>query len=60
MYDFIDYFQRDGPSTLERDKFLEIVNTIFKDFNQLERDALVFQVNKNFYSKFIIFGAVFR
>uniref|UniRef100_A0A8D8LMI8 Acetylcholinesterase n=1 Tax=Cacopsylla melanoneura TaxID=428564 RepID=A0A8D8LMI8_9HEMI len=30
LYDFIDYFEKDGPSTLPREKFLILVNQIFK------------------------------
>lgn len=43
MYDFIDYFEKDGPSFLQRDKYHEIINTIFKNMSRLERDAIVFQ-----------------
>ncbi|XP_015603325.1 acetylcholinesterase [Cephus cinctus] len=43
LYDFIDYFEKDHASVLERDKFLNIVNTIFKNMSQLERDAITFQ-----------------
>lgn len=43
LYDFIDYFDKHDSSSLVRDKFLEILNTIFKDFTQLERDAIIFQ-----------------
>nr|BAI63723.1 ace-orthologous acetylcholinesterase [Nephotettix cincticeps]BAI63724.1 ace-orthologous acetylcholinesterase [Nephotettix cincticeps]BAI63725.1 ace-orthologous acetylcholinesterase [Nephotettix cincticeps]BAI63726.1 ace-orthologous acetylcholinesterase [Nephotettix cincticeps]BAI63731.1 ace-orthologous acetylcholinesterase [Nephotettix cincticeps] len=43
LYDFIDYFEKDGPSFLQRDKFLDIINTIFKNFTRLERDAIIFQ-----------------
>jgi len=44
LYDFIQYFKRDDTgSTLERDKFIEIVNTIFQSWSQLERDAIIFQ-----------------
>lgn len=44
LYDFLDYFEKDGPSFLQRDKFLEIVDTIFKDFSKIKREAIVFQV----------------
>ena len=30
---------------LEREKFLEIINTIFKNWSQLEREAIIFQVS---------------
>ncbi|XP_012251618.2 acetylcholinesterase [Athalia rosae] len=43
LYDFIDYFEKDGPSFLQRDKFLDIINTIFKNMSTLERDAITFQ-----------------
>lgn len=45
LYDFIEYFERDGPSYLQREKYLEIMNTIFRNMTALERDAIVFQVN---------------
>lgn len=43
LYDFIDYFEKDRPSFLQRDKFLDITNTIFKNMSTLERDAITFQ-----------------
>ncbi|XP_077288584.1 acetylcholinesterase-like isoform X2 [Arctopsyche grandis] len=43
LYDFIDYFEKDGPSSLQRDKFLDIVDTIFKNMSRIRRDAIVFQ-----------------
>ncbi|NP_001303635.1 acetylcholinesterase-like precursor [Cimex lectularius] len=43
LYDFIDYFEKDGPIFLQRDKYLDIVNTIFKNMITLERDAIIFQ-----------------
>nr|WLK66395.1 acetylcholinesterase [Eocanthecona furcellata] len=43
LYDFIDYFEKDGASPLQRDKFVEIVNTIFKNRSHLEREAIIFQ-----------------
>lgn len=46
LYDFIDYFEKDGPSSLQRDKFLDIVDTIFKNMSRIRKDAIVFQVNK--------------
>jgi acetylcholinesterase len=45
LYDFLDYFEKDGPSFLQREKFLEIVDTIFKDFSKIKREAIVFQVS---------------
>jgi hypothetical protein len=45
LYDFIQYFKKDDPSVLEREKFLEIINTIFKTWSQLEREAIIFQVD---------------
>lgn len=44
LYDFIDYFEKDGASPLQRDKFVDIVNTIFKNRSHLEREAIIFQV----------------
>lgn len=55
MYDFIQYFKKDDPSFLERDKFLEIINTIFKTWSQLERDAIIFQVETR-----LLFSPCFR
>lgn len=46
LYDFLDYFEKDGPSFLQREKFLEIVDTIFKDFSKIKREAIVFQVSE--------------
>ncbi|XP_046404740.1 acetylcholinesterase-like isoform X2 [Ischnura elegans] len=43
LYDFIEHFQKDGPSFLQRDKFLDIINKIFKERTQLEKDAIIFQ-----------------
>ncbi|XP_031333884.1 acetylcholinesterase-like [Photinus pyralis] len=43
LYDFIDFFEKDGPSYLQRDKYHDIINTIFKNMSRLERDAIVFQ-----------------
>ncbi len=48
LYDFIQYFKKDDPSVLEREKFLEIINTIFKTWSQLEREAIIFQVRSIF------------
>jgi acetylcholinesterase len=46
LYDFLDYFEKDNPSFLKRDKYLEIVNLIFKNTTRLERDAIIFQVRR--------------
>ncbi|KAK0162670.1 hypothetical protein PV327_006428 [Microctonus hyperodae] len=43
LYDFIDYFEKDQPSFLQREKFLGIVNTIFKNMSEVEREAIAFQ-----------------
>ncbi|XP_022919632.1 acetylcholinesterase [Onthophagus taurus] len=43
LYDFIEYFEKDGPSYLQREKYHEIINTIFRNMTALERDAIVFQ-----------------
>lgn len=45
LYDFIDFFEKDGPNYLPRDKFLEIVETIFKNVSKLEKDAIIFEVS---------------
>ncbi|CAD6202673.1 GSCOCT00009710001.2-RA-CDS [Cotesia congregata] len=43
LYDFIDYFEKDQPSFLQREKFLSIINTIFKNMTEVEREAIAFQ-----------------
>lgn len=45
LYDFVDYFEKDGPSFLQRDKFKDIIHTIFKNMSELVREAIIFQVN---------------
>lgn len=44
LYDFIDYFDRSLPTQLSREKFLDIMNTIFNKASQPEREAIIFQV----------------
>lgn len=44
LYDFIDYFDRDSPTQLSREKFLDIMNTIFGKVSVPEREAIIFQV----------------
>jgi len=46
LYDFLDYFEKDGPSFLQREKYLDIINLIFKNVSRLERDAIIFQVRQ--------------
>ncbi|XP_018898239.2 acetylcholinesterase [Bemisia tabaci] len=43
LYDFLEFFEKDGPSLLQRDKFLDIIHTIFKNFSPLEKEAIIFQ-----------------
>ncbi|XP_070503332.1 acetylcholinesterase isoform X1 [Chironomus tepperi] len=43
LYDFIDYFDRSLPTQLSREKFLDIMNTIFTKASQPEREAIIFQ-----------------
>lgn len=45
LYDFIDYFDRSLPTQLSREKFLDIMNTIFTKASQPEREAIIFQVS---------------
>lgn len=45
LYDFIDYFERDAPTSLPREKFIEIMNTIFSKASEAERETIIFQVN---------------
>lgn len=47
LYDFIDYFEKDSPTSLPRAKFLEIMNTIFNKHSEPERETIIFQVNSN-------------
>lgn len=44
LYDFIDYFEKDSPTALPREKFLEIMNTIFSKASEAERETIIFQV----------------
>ncbi|XP_014215411.1 acetylcholinesterase-like [Copidosoma floridanum] len=43
LYDFIEYFEKDNPTALDRSKFTQIINTIFKNMTKIERDAIAFQ-----------------
>ncbi|XP_069689677.1 acetylcholinesterase-like [Periplaneta americana] len=43
LYDFMDFFEKDGPSFIQREKYLDIINLIFKNMSRLERDAIIFQ-----------------
>ncbi|XP_043274489.1 acetylcholinesterase-like [Venturia canescens] len=43
LYDFIDYFDKDQPVLLTRDKFLGIIKNIFKNMSDIEREAIAFQ-----------------
>ncbi|XP_059611490.1 acetylcholinesterase [Phlebotomus argentipes] len=43
LYDFIDYFSKDVATSLPREKFLEIMNTIFSKISEAEREAIIFQ-----------------
>lgn len=43
LYDFIDYFEKDAATSLPRDKFLEIMNTIYSKASEPEREAIIFQ-----------------
>lgn len=45
LYDFIDYFEKDAATSLPRDKFLDIMNTIFNKASSAERETIIFQVN---------------
>jgi hypothetical protein len=49
LYDFIDYFDRSLPTQLSREKFLDIMNTIFSKATQPEREAIIFQASKLFF-----------
>ncbi|KAK8750435.1 hypothetical protein OTU49_014826 [Cherax quadricarinatus] len=43
LYDFLSYFNKDEATDLQRDKFLEIINEIFKDWSAIEKEAIIFQ-----------------
>ncbi|KAL5285150.1 BCHE family protein [Megaselia abdita] len=43
LYDFIDYFDKDEASVLGREKFLDIMKTIFNKASEPEREAIIFQ-----------------
>ncbi|XP_015377209.1 PREDICTED: acetylcholinesterase-like [Diuraphis noxia] len=47
LYDFVDFFDRTSATALPREKFVQIVNVIFKDRTQLERDAIIYQCCKD-------------
>ena len=55
LYDFIDFFEKDQASALDREKFLNIINTIFKNMSQIEREAIIFQVSFHRYMNFCYF-----
>ncbi|XP_063703298.1 acetylcholinesterase [Culicoides brevitarsis] len=42
LYDFIDYFEKEGSTALPREKFLEIINQIFSKASEPEREAIRF------------------
>lgn len=52
LYDFIDYFDRDTPTQLSREKFLDIMNTIFGKVSVPEREAIIFQVGSEMEKSF--------
>lgn len=45
LYDFIDYFEKEGSTALPREKFLEIINQIFSKASEPEREAIRFMVS---------------
>ncbi|KAK1118284.1 hypothetical protein K0M31_015326 [Melipona bicolor] len=45
LYDFNEIFEKDQASFLERERFLSIINTIFKNMSQIEREAITFQAH---------------
>jgi len=54
LYDFVDFFDRTSATALPREKFVQIVNVIFKDRTQLERDAIIYQVKLRFSARFCV------
>lgn len=53
LYDFIDYFEKDSPTALPREKFLEIMNTIFSKASEAERETIIFQVKMILKTRFL-------
>lgn len=43
LYDFMNYFTKDGPSLLRREEVMEIIGSVFRNFSQIEREAVGFQ-----------------
>uniref|UniRef100_T1J8Q3 Carboxylic ester hydrolase n=1 Tax=Strigamia maritima TaxID=126957 RepID=T1J8Q3_STRMM len=43
LYDFMNYFDKDGPSLLKREEMMEMVGSIFRSFSQIEKEAVGFQ-----------------
>ncbi|XP_066596786.1 acetylcholinesterase-like [Prorops nasuta] len=43
LYDFMDFFEKDNAIVLDREKFENIINTIFKNMSSVEREAILFQ-----------------
>ena len=37
-------FNKDEPTELKRDAFIDLINTIFRQFSPLQREAIIFQV----------------
>lgn len=54
LYDFIDYFSKDVATILPREKFLEIMNTIFNKASEAEREAIIFQVRLHSFYDFLL------
>lgn len=52
LYDFIDYFEKEAPTSLPRDKFLDIMNTIFNKVSEAERETIIFHVSDINHSSF--------
>jgi len=44
LYDFLQHFNKDEPSDLKRETFVELINTIFDQFSSLQRESIIFQV----------------
>jgi hypothetical protein len=51
LYDFIDYFDRDTPTQLLREKFVDIMDTIFGKFTNPEKEAIMFQVRVSIFQQ---------
>ncbi|ODN06053.1 Acetylcholinesterase, partial [Orchesella cincta] len=43
LYDYIKYFDKEGPNCLPRETFLEILDNVFGNLSSVQKDAIRFQ-----------------